>query len=106
MWPVRSSLPPLHPPEVFLPEDLLELVSLPHDDCEVQGSGQGRVKDVLGVDFFVEAVDGDDHGWALEPFEAGHGAVEDVVGGPQVLPVGIAVGVASLGVDGGGGPWW
>lgn len=48
----------------------------------------------------MKAIDGDDDGRALEAFEAGDGAVEDVVGGPQVLPVGVAVGVASLCVDG------
>ena len=76
------------------PRSLLKDAALPHDDGEVQGSGQGRIEDVFGVDFLVESVDSDHHGWALEALESGDGAIEDVVGGPQVLPVGVAVGVA------------
>ena len=100
MLPLHSWLSPFHPPQVLLPEDLLELVSLPHDDSEVHGSGERCVEHIFGVDFVVESVHGDDYGGALEAFETGDRAVEDVVGGPQVLPVSVAVGVASLGVDG------
>ena len=45
------------------------------------------------------SVDRDHHGWALEAFESGDRAVEVFFGRPRLLPVGAAVGVASLGVD-------
>ena len=48
----------------------------------------------------MEAVDGDDRRWPFEAFESGNGAVEDVVGGPEVLPVGVSVGIAAFSVDG------
>ena len=95
-----SWLPPFHPSQVLLTEHLLELTAPPHDDSKIHGPTERRIEDILGVDFLVESIDGDHDGWALEAFEAGDGAVEDVVGGPQVLPVGVAVGVAAFGVDG------
>ena len=99
----RSRLNPclrLHPWQVFLAEHMVKLVWLPHDDNEILGPVERPEEDVLGVDFPVEYLHGDHYGRVLEAPEAGDGAVEDVVGGPQVLPVGVAVGVPLLRVDG------
>lgn len=85
---------------MLLSKDSLRFVSTPHDDSQAHGSVEGRIEDGFGVDFFVESVNGHGSGWMLETFEAGDGAARKLVGGPQVLPVGVSVSIASLGMDG------
>ena len=55
---------------------------------------------MLSIDVVWESVHGDHDCWSFQSFESSYRAVEDVVGVPEVLPVGVFALGELFGVDG------